>query len=147
MIDNPDFKFLIYGYGSSYQLLKSSPFSLHRRIFDRISRNEEESLVRSHAESIDRLTDGAVTNTGSGIVMEGTKADFFKSQLCGFYTVGHLDERIYAFAFPKGSPLASSFSKAILNLEETGALQVLISPTFLYEVLLISFSVPIFDFC
>ena len=48
MIDNPEFRFLIYGNGSSHQLLKSSTDPLHRRICDRISENPEESFIKSN---------------------------------------------------------------------------------------------------
>jgi hypothetical protein len=51
-------------------------------------------------QGIERLNDPDVSNLG--IVMEGSAADFIKPRHCGFYTVGQLDERHYALAFPKG---------------------------------------------
>ncbi len=79
---------------------QTSTDSLHRRIYDRISENADESFINSQMEGVERLSDVDVTNVG--IVMEGSTADFVKTRHCGFYTVGQLDERHYALAFPKG---------------------------------------------
>jgi hypothetical protein len=51
-------------------------------------------------EAVEKLSDAETSNVG--IVMEGSAADFLKPRHCGFYTVGQLDERHYALAFPKG---------------------------------------------
>ena len=74
------------------------------------------------------------------MVMESTAAQYLTAQDCSLYTVGSLEDRHYAFGFPKGGawllirikPLTSAtylgsryrrlFSKGLLQMTETGKL-------------------------
>ena len=66
-----------------------------------------------HRSIFDSMTDTSLTNYRRGrervaeragrfaLVMESTAAEYLKSQDCGLYTVGHLEDRHYAFGFKK----------------------------------------------
>ena len=61
------------------------------------------SFINTQLEGIEKLDDMEAEASNVGLIMEGSTADFIKPRHCGFYTVGQLDERSYALAFPKGT--------------------------------------------
>ena len=65
----------------------------------------DDSFIESQLDGVERLEDPEVDTSNLGLIMEGSAADFLKARHCGFYTVGQLDERSYALAFPKGTIL------------------------------------------
>ena len=61
--------------------------------------NEETNLLRTMDEGLRRLLE----TDDFGIIAEGNVADYLKGQHCELYSVGHLNDRSYAFGFPKGA--------------------------------------------
>lgn len=122
MLDNPDFKFMLFQHGATHQLMKTSSDPLHRRVYERIMEHEDDSFINTQLEGVEKLDDPEADVSNVGLLMEGSAADFLKPRHCGFYSVGQLDERSYALAFPKGSELTKKFSTDILRLTESGKL-------------------------
>jgi hypothetical protein len=69
-------------------------------MYERVAENPDQSLIASYADGIARLVDDE--DDAFGLVIEGNVADHMTRKHCALYTVGKLQERFYAFAFPKG---------------------------------------------
>ena len=70
-----------------------------RALFNRIMENPEENLLTSMTGGVEKLLRPETKNFG--ILAEGVVADHMRGLHCDLYSVGHLNDRSYAFAFPK----------------------------------------------
>ena len=61
--------------------------------------NPEENLLATMDDGLEHLLRPETRNYG--IVAEGLSADYLRSRHCDLYSVGRLNDRAYAFAFPK----------------------------------------------
>ena len=61
--------------------------------------NPEENLLTSMTGGVEKLLRPETKNFG--ILAEGVVADHMRGLHCDLYSVGHLNDRSYAFAFPK----------------------------------------------
>jgi hypothetical protein len=112
---------LVHG-GSTHQLLEQSRHPIHARIWESVLANTNLSMVSSYAEGYERVQ----TIPGYGLVMEDTGAKFLQGHddNCNLYTVGDLQDRYFAFGFPKGARnrLPRKFSSSLLKIAEKGLL-------------------------
>jgi len=87
------------------------------------SRNPSHKALWSSAVPIDTTSIGLETIAQGGtMVIEKATADHLTGQDCSLYTVGRLEDRHYAFAFPKGSRYRRIFSEGLLKITEQGKL-------------------------
>merc|ERR1711990_1283802 len=87
------------------------------------SRNPSHKALWSSAVGIDTTSIGLETIAQGGtMVIEKATADHLTRQDCSLYTVGRLEDRHYAFAFPKGSRYRRIFSEGLLKITEQGKL-------------------------
>jgi len=87
------------------------------------SRNPSHKALWSSSLGIDTTSLGLETIAQGGtMVIEKASADFLTGQDCSLYTVGRLEDRHYAFAFPKGSRYRRIFSEGLLKITEQGKL-------------------------
>jgi len=105
--------------GSTLQLLKSSFNPLHQSLWNSISSDYSTSIIESYNAGMQRVNN---ENGSFSIVMESNAADYLTAQDCSLYTVGSLEDRHYAFGFPKGSRHRRMFSQGLLEMTETGKL-------------------------
>lgn len=132
LLEKPNFKLAVTAHGSSYALLEGSNSQTHRALFNRIMENPEENLLTSITGGVEKLLHPETKNFG--ILAEGVVADHMKGLHCDLYSVGHLNDRSYAFAFPKDNrgsgdafhrELREKFSRVILRLVESGQMHSL----------------------
>jgi len=105
--------------GSTYQLLKNSHNPLHQALWESISGDQSSSLIGGYDLGMERVYRDKGTFC---MVMESTAAQYLTAQDCSLYTVGSLEDRHYAFGFPKGSRYRRLFSQGLLQMTETGKL-------------------------
>lgn len=105
--------------GSTFQLLKNSHNPLHQALWDSISTDYEASIIASYNTGMERVNND---NGTFCMVMESTAAQYLTAQDCSLYNVGSLEDRHYAFGFPKGSRYRRMFSQGLLQMTETGKL-------------------------
>jgi len=88
------------------------------------SRNPSHKALWSSAEGVDTTRIGLETVIAQGgtMVIEKATADYLTGEDCSLYTVGRLEDRHYAFAFPKGSRYRRIFSEGLLKITEQGKL-------------------------
>jgi len=87
------------------------------------SRNPSHKALWSSSVGIDTTSIGLETIAQGGtMVIEKATADHLTGQDCSLYTVGRLEDRHYAFAFPKGSRYRRMFSEGLLKITEQGKL-------------------------
>ena len=99
LLEKSSFRFAVVAHGSTYALLEGSNAQMHRALFNRIMESPEENLLRSMSGGVEELLRPDTKNFG--ILAEGVVADHMRGLHCDLYSVGHLNDRSYAFAFPK----------------------------------------------
>merc|ERR1712107_599270 len=97
-------------------MLQKSVHPLHQSLVTRLS------LVDDYLAGLSLISE---TDEPVAMLMEETAAEYIAAQHCDKYTVGHLEDRYYAFAFRKGSKLTSAVSESTLLLSESGTLSLL----------------------
>lgn len=93
---------------------QKSENAVHKEIWRKIS-DSAESLVDNYVAGLEMVSDKVGSKTffplsycvmikeGAGaMLMEETAAQYIIAQECDKYTVGHLEDRHYSFAFTKG---------------------------------------------
>ena len=80
--------------GSTWQMLQKSVHPLHQSLVTRLS------LVDDYLAGLSLISE---TDEPVAMLMEETAAEYIAAQHCDKYTVGHLEDRYYAFAFRKGN--------------------------------------------
>jgi len=124
LLDTQDMVFGVSSGGSSEQLLMNSFNPLHQKIWEKISSDTSTSLVESYSKGFEMVMNGSF-----GMVMESLPSKHFTSQDCSLFTVGNLEDRHYAFAFPKGQrsgvPYRRMFSESLNKLAAVGKLSAL----------------------
>ena len=91
-------------YFSGFPCVQKSSNPAHRAIWARISASPR-SLVDNYVAGLE-LVEGA--GGAAAMLMEETAARYVAARECDKYTVGHLEDRHYAFAFRKGRHILKS---------------------------------------
>ncbi|KAI1307964.1 Glutamate receptor ionotropic, kainate 2 [Halotydeus destructor] len=107
--------------GSTQAFFKNSNFSTYARMWGFMEATRPSVFVESNAKGVERVKKGDYA-----LLMESTSIEYLLERECELYQVGGLlDSKGYGIATPSDSPYRSLISDAILQLQESGALQTL----------------------
>ncbi|XP_067129511.1 LOW QUALITY PROTEIN: glutamate receptor ionotropic, kainate 2-like [Centruroides vittatus] len=107
--------------GSTEKFFKSSDHPLYSRMWTTMESAEPKVFVKNNDKGKERVKMG-----NYAFFMESTTIDYATVSDCDFMQIGDtLDEKNYAIATPKGSPIRESLSHSLLKLQELGILRIL----------------------
>ncbi|XP_023222589.1 glutamate receptor ionotropic, kainate 2-like isoform X1 [Centruroides sculpturatus] len=107
--------------GSTEKFFKYSDHPTYSRMWTTMESAEPKVFVSSNDKGKERVKKG-----NYAFFMESTSIDYAIVSDCGLMKIGDsLDEKSYAIATPKGSPIRESLSHALLKLQEQGITKLL----------------------
>ena len=115
LLEKSSFRFAVVAHGSTYALLEGSNAQMHRALFNRIMESPEENLLTSMSGGVEELLRPETKNFG--ILAEGVVADHMRGLHCDLYSVGHLNDRSYAFAFPKDNRQSGDDGESLRHVD------------------------------
>ncbi|KAF5282430.1 hypothetical protein FQA39_LY17545 [Lamprigera yunnana] len=109
--------------GTTYEFFKTSNYSKHKQVWEKMSNFKPSPFVGSNPEGVKRVLN---KNQDYAFFMESSSLEYERNKECELIKIGDwLDSKGYGIAMPLDAPYRSEINNAILKFQESGELQTL----------------------
>ncbi|KAB0792649.1 hypothetical protein PPYR_14608 [Photinus pyralis] len=109
--------------GTTYEFFRTSNYSKHKAVWEKMSNFKPSPFVSSNPEGVKKVLN---KNQEYAFFMESSTLEYERNKECELIKIGDwLDSKGYGIAMPLDAPYRSEINNAILKFQESGELQTL----------------------
>ncbi|GAB1608273.1 glutamate receptor ionotropic, kainate 2-like [Argonauta hians] len=121
LVDQSEYKYGVLKYSDLKGFFESSKRDPYERMWLQMHTEMDEVVIENVEDAIDK-----VRNTNFALINDQIVNEYYAGKYCELEShTQHIEEKTYAFAFPKGAPYREEINRVLLEIKENGTLDVI----------------------